>query len=382
MALQNLSSNKRRSFLTMLGVIIGVGAVITLVSLGKGATNQITESISAMGSNLVIVAPTRENPEGIDEKIISVIKEASPYIHQVAPVIRGEEKAEVGRNTLDISILGCTPEYTTVRNYPVAYGRFLEEADQSARRRVAVIGSSVAQELFPGMNPLGEEIKVGRVRLEIIGVLAAKGESGFGNADYLIMTPLSTAQQRIFGAKSLSEISIAVQSAEYVDYTCAQINRALLDEFADEDEYRLSNMSELLDSSKEMTGTMTMLLAGIAGISLLVGGIGIMNIMLVSVTERIREIGIRKAIGAQPEEIMLLFLLEAVILSLLGGVIGILTGAGFAIFLGKLLGWTITVSFEAVAVAFTFSLLVGLFFGVFPAYKAGRLNPIEALRHE
>ena len=247
---------------------------------------------------------------------------------------------------------------------------------------MAVIGSYLANELFPGMNPIGEELKVGGVRLEVIGVLTEKGQSGFGNGDNLVLMPLSTAQDRIFGSNNLSEISIQVKSAEYVDYTFNQVKQALLTELQDEEKFNIFNMAEVLSTAQNMTGIMTMLLAGIAAVSLLVGGIGIMNIMLVSVTERIREIGIRKAIGAQPEEILVLFLIEAITLSIIGGIIGILAGAGLAILIGKLIGWTIAVSMTAVLVAFCFSALVGLFFGVYPAYKASGLNPIEALRHE
>ncbi len=382
MAVKNLRSNKMRSFLTMLGIIIGVGAVITMVSLGEGAKNQITQQISAIGSNLIIVSPGRNSIDSINNSIVSLVKESSDYIQMIAPAARSMKLAETRRQSLKTSVIGCTPEYATIRNYQVEYGGFLNAADCSARRRVAVIGPYVAGELFHGMNPIGEEIKVGGVRLEVIGVLKGKGENGFGSGDNSILLPLYTAQERIFGNKNLSEINIQVQNEAYVDYTYERINLALLEEFEDEDQFNISNMADLLSTAQEMTKIMTMLLAGIAAVSLLVGGIGIMNIMLVSVTERIKEIGIRKAIGAQPEEILVLFLIEAVALSLFGGAIGIVWGGGMAILIGKAIGWTISVSGPAVAVAFLFSMFVGLLFGVYPAYKASGLNPIEALRHE
>ncbi len=382
MAMKNLRSNKVRSFLTMLGIIIGVGAVITMVSLGEGAKNQITQKIAEMGSNLIVVSPGRNSADSINNNTIDLIRESSEYLETIAPAARGERLAEAGGQAMSTAVIGCTPEYASLRNYKVAYGQFFDDEEVTARHRVAVIGSYVASELFPGINPIGSELKVGGVRVEIIGVLAEKGQSGFGNADNMVFMPLTTAQDRLFGNRNLSEISIQVADAAYVETACEQVEQALLKELEDADKFNVNNMAEVLSAAEDMTGIMTMLLAGIAGVSLLVGGIGIMNIMLVSVTERIREIGIRKAIGAQPEEILILFLIEAVTLSLAGGLVGILWGGALALVLGKLIGWAITVSLSAVLVAFVFSVLVGLFFGVYPAYKASNLNPIEALRHE
>jgi putative ABC transport system permease protein len=382
MALKNLRSNKARSCLTMLGIIIGVGAVITMVSLGDGAKRQITDRITAMGSNLLTVSPGKAGVGFITNNTVNLLKDSSDYIKTMAPAVRGGKLAESGTGSLDSTVVGCTPAYAAVRNYQTAYGRFLNTEDNSAGARVAVIGSYVAGELFPDVNPIGEEIKVAGVRLEIVGVLISKGQSGFGNADNQVLIPLSTAQERIFGNNNLSEINIQVSGPEYVDYTYNQVQQVLLDDLKDKDKFNVNNMAEVLSTAQDMTRIMTLLLAGIAAVSLVVGGIGIMNIMLVSVTERIREIGIRKAIGAQPGEILFLFLMEAIALSLLGGLIGILWGGGLGLLIGKLIGWKISVSITAVIVAFCFSLMVGLFFGVYPAYKASGLNPIEALRHE
>lgn len=382
MALKNLSNNKARSFLTMLGIIIGVGAVITMVSLGDGAKGEITQTISEMGSNLIIVSPGKKSGQRFNNQTVDLLEESLNNIQTVAAAARSSRLVEAGGNNAETVIVGITPEYGIVRNYQVAYGSFLNESDISGRKKVAVIGSSVAEELFPGRNPIGEELRLGNVRLEIIGVLQTKGQAGFGSGDDLIFLPLTTAQERIFGHKRLSEINLQVADATLVNEAYRQAQAILMAEYQDEDKFSVSNMAEMLTAVEEMTGTMTMLLAGIAGISLLVGGIGIMNIMLVSVTERIREIGIRKAIGARSQEILMLFLIEAVTLSLLGGVIGIGWGGGLAILLGKFLGWQIQISGNAVITAFGFSFLVGLFFGVYPAYKASGLHPIEALRHE
>lgn len=382
MALKNLRSNRVRSFLTMLGIIIGVGAVIAMVSLGDGAKQQITDKISEIGSNLITVAPGRSAGRQFNNHLVELLEDELDYVSGIAPAVRGSKTAEAKGNSTDTTILGVTPDYGTVRNYRVAYGSFVRDSDVGSRRKVAVIGSYLAEELFPGINPVGEEIRVGGVRLEIIGVLESKGQSGFGNGDNLVFVPLTTAQERIFGNNRLSEINIQAADASYVNVVAAQVEEKMMDEFEDEDKFTVNNMAEMLSTAEDMTGIMTLLLAGIAGISLLVGGIGIMNIMLVSVTERIREIGIRKAIGAQSEEILLLFLIEAVTLSLAGGLVGIITGGGLAVIVGKFIGWSVQVSMAAVTIAFFFSLAVGLFFGVYPAYKASNLNPIEALRNE
>ncbi|HOP74401.1 MAG TPA: ABC transporter permease [Bacillota bacterium] len=382
MALKNLRSNRVRSFLTMLGIIIGVGAVIAMVSLGDGAKRQITDKISEIGSNLITVSPGRNAGRQFNNHLVELLEDELDYVSGIAPAVRGNKTAEAKGNSTDTTVLGITPDYGTIRNYKVAYGSFVRDSDVNSRRKVAVIGSYLAEELFPGTNPVGEEIRVGGVRLEVIGVLESKGQSGFGNGDNLVFVPLTTAQERIFGNNRLTEISIQASDASYVNAVAAQVEEKMMAEFEDEDKFNVNNMAEMLSTAEDMTGIMTLLLAGIAGISLLVGGIGIMNIMLVSVTERIREIGIRKAIGAQSREILLLFLIEAITLSLLGGLVGILSGGGLAVVVGKLIGWNVQVSTGAVLIAFFFSLAVGLFFGVYPAYKASNLNPIEALRNE
>lgn len=394
MAVKNLRSNTVRSILTMLGVIIGVTAVIIMVSLGEGAKSQITQQITAQGSNLLIVSPGRGNRQGggfgssdsLTNKILPVIQNSSPYIEAIAPEARGGGGGglvKAGTNSYQTSVIGCTSTYFSVRNYQVETGVPFTDADVQGRRRVAILGSYVAEQLFPGVNPVGQEIKIGNLRVTVLGVLKSKGQSGFMNSDDLILMPLSTVQQRLRGNKNLNTIYIQIKSDQLMDQANQQISATLLDYFeGDDTKFNIMNQADMLSMVQNATQTFTLLLAGIAAVSLLVGGIGIMNIMLVSVTERIKEIGIRKAIGAQKEEILVLFLIEAVVLSVLGGVIGILLGWFFGSVIAGMIGWTAVITPSSVLVSFLFSVFIGLFFGVYPAYKAAGLHPIDALRYE
>ncbi len=390
MAAKNLKNNKVRSLLTMLGVIIGVAAVIVMVSLGEGAKKQITDSISAMGSNLLIVNAGRGGMRGgghatsepLTNKIIEVITKGSSHIERIAPRLQKSKLVKYGEISLRTRIVGCTTSFPAVRNYQIAQGDFFSEADLSGRRRVAVIGAYIAEELYSGANPVGLELKIGKMRLKVIGVLAEKGQSNFGNSDDLVLIPLTTAQRRLFGTTTLSDISVQVSRAEAMEQVNRELEEALLAELQDETKFRVRNQAELLSTVEGTTQTFTFLLAGIAAVSLLVGGIGIMNIMLVSVTERIREIGIRKAIGAGQEEILGLFLLEAIMLSLAGGIIGVILGCLVAKLVASFSGLMTVLTMPSIVLSFLFSVMIGLFFGVYPAYKAAGLDPIEALRHE
>ncbi len=390
MAVKNLSANKIRSFLTMLGVIIGVAAVIDMVALGQGAQEKITSNITAMGSNLIMVFPGMGGRRGgsfgggkpLTNDILSTIEDSSFHIATIAPEARSTMTLRVGANSMDTTVTGCTIPYFKMRNYQISEGRIFDDSEVSRRRRVAVIGSYVAEQLFPGSDPLGQDINVGVVRFQIIGVLKEKGQSGFSNSDNLVMVPITTAQQRIFGNQNLGTIYIQADDATNVDAVYNDVSAALLKKLKDTDKFNVRNQAEILSTVQETSKTFTLLLAGIAAVSLLVGGIGIMNIMLVSVTERIKEIGIRKAIGAQKNEILGLFLIEAVSLSLTGGFIGISLGWVCALVISKFSGWPAIVSLPSILISFGFSILVGLFFGGYPAYKAAGLNPIEALRHE
>ncbi|TCL68581.1 putative ABC transport system permease protein [Hydrogenispora ethanolica] len=390
MAVKNLTANKIRSLLTMLGVIIGVAAVIDMVALGEGAKQQVTKNITAMGSNLVMVFPGMGTRRGgsfgggqpLTNAILPVIEKAAPEIAAIAPEARSSMTIGTGVESMTSSVIGCTIPYFSLRNYQLAEGRLFSESEVNGRRRVAVIGSYVASELFGGYEPLGQDIKVGVSRFQIIGVLKEKGQSGFNNSDDLVLIPLSTAQQRVFGNQNVDTIYIQADSADHVDSVYNQVYAVLLQKFKDESKFNVRNQAEILSTVQQTTQTFTLLLAGIAAVSLLVGGIGIMNIMLVSVTERIKEIGIRKALGAQKSEILGLFLIEAVGLSLAGGLIGISLGWILASAISRFSGWTTVVSPASIVVSFGFSILVGLFFGGYPAYKAAGMNPIEALRHE
>ena len=392
MAAKNLRNNLVRSFLTMLGVIIGVSAVIVMVSLGEGAKQQVTNSITAMGSNLISVFPGRGDAGGgfgagvtLTNSLLPIIQKSSPYIKDIAPEARNHFLVKAGSISMDTTVTGCTAPYLPVRNYQVAEGRFFSDEEVQVKKRVAVIGTYTAQQLFPDQDPIGQEVKIGQIRLKVIGLLAEKGQSGFGNNDDIIMVPLSTFQQRLANKRiknRLNSIYIQAQDEQSVDPLYNQVYDVLLKEFKDEAKFNLRNQAEILNTVQQTTQSFTLLLAGIAAVSLLVGGIGIMNIMLVSVTERIREIGIRKAIGAQKEEILILFLIEAIFLSVAGGIIGIILGGSISMLMANLMGWNTSITLSSVVISFVFSIFTGLFFGVYPAYKAAGLNPIEALRHE
>jgi putative ABC transport system permease protein len=391
MATKNLRSNYVRSILTMLGVIIGVTAVIIMVGLGQGTQEQITKNLTAMGSNLLIVTPAMGNRSrggsfgsgtSLTNDLVPFIQKCSPDIAGVAPEARAHAIVKVPGNSYSTSIIGCTPDYLIIRNYQLSSGTFFTENDLKSRRRMAVLGSYVAEQLFPGANPVGQEVKIGNLRVRIIGVLQTKGQSGYGNNDDLIMLPLYTVQQRINGNKNLNSIYIQVKTANAMDTVQNQINDTLFQKIKDDTKYNIRNQAEILSTVQQSAQTFTMLLAGIAAVSLLVGGIGIMNIMLVSVTERIKEIGTRKAIGAQKEEILQLFLIEAILLSFVGGLIGIGLGWFGAALMSKFMEMNVLITLPSILVSFGFSILTGLFFGVYPAYKAAGLNPIEALRYE
>ena len=391
MALKNLQSNIVRSTLTMLGVIIGVMAVIVMVSLGEGAKKQVTENITAMGSNLLIIFPGRGLNQGgsfgagtaLNNDILPSLQNCSTYITAISPEARGRALVTAGPNSYQTSIVGSLTTYLKARNYQIGSGVFFSDEDIRARRKVAVLGSYVADQIFPNADPVGQEIKIGALRVKVIGVLQTKGQSGFGNNDDLVLMPLTTVESRVNGNKNLSSIYIQVQDDKAMDLVNTQLVNTLNIYFkGDDTKYNVRNQAEILQSMQQATQTFTFLLAGVAAVSLLVGGIGIMNIMLVSVTERIKEIGIRKAIGAPKEEILALFLIEAITLSVAGGLIGILLGWVLSNVVSSVSGWSTVITFSSILVSFIFSILTGLFFGVYPAYKASGLHPIDALRYE
>jgi len=395
-ALDGLAANKMRSGLTMLGVIIGVGSVIALMSIGEGAQASITSQINDIGSNLIFVrgSLTHDDAEAIADF------DNVPDAVTVAPVFSQNTQVIFGNENINVSVSGVTPEYQdALSGVEVASGRFVEGKDVDGRSNVAVLGYQAAQDLFGGFDPVGQKIKVtipggagGRVSLTVVGVLAEQSSSGMSDPNDEVLVPISTAQTRIFnGRNSLGEpivstINVVAAAEDRADATVDEITTLLrsrhkLDPDEDED-FAVMSQSDLLDMTTQITDIMTTFLGAIAGISLLVGGIGIMNIMLVSVTERTREIGLRKAVGARRADILTQFLLEAVVLSVLGGLIGVLVGVGLAKVVDMTGVMESLVTFDSIALAVGFSLAIGLFFGIYPANQAARLNPIEALRYE
>jgi putative ABC transport system permease protein len=382
MAIASILSNKMRSFLTMLGVIIGVSAVITLVSLGEGSTRSVTEHIQSMGSNLLTVNITgRGTSTSLTYNETRELRDL-PGVLYVAPSLASQATVKYGSISSDnASLESTTPEYQYVQNYRVSSGRFLLENDITQRQRTAVIGKEIVDELFPFHNPVGERIKINGQTFTVIGVLEEKGTSAMGSGDNKVIIPITTGQ-RLAGNTGIRTVYIQAASPEQVDTAELYLNNYLIKKFKSEDGYRIFNQSEMLSTISEVTGILTATLAGIAGISLLVGGIGIMNIMLVSVTERTREIGIRKALGAKHANILVQFLIEAVVISGLGGIIGIIFGISGSMVISNLAGFNTVISVNVILLASMFSILVGVIFGIYPANKAALLNPIDALRYE
>ena len=395
-AFQSIRANKLRAGLTMLGIIIGVGAVITMVALGSGAQKAIEDRISALGANILTVFPGQGFRGGIafnDRTAITTddyeaLRRDAKLLKAVVPELQGSQQVQFGGQNINTTVLGTTAQYVPMHNYTMPYGRMFTDGDDQARQRYAVLGASVPEML--GGNPaamIHQTILIRGVPFEIIGVLSSKGSSGsFSNPDEQILIPIQTAQFRIYGTKRIRSLSVQVADGVPVEQGMVDLERVLRKEHkirpgADND-FQVRNQQDFLATQQQATQVFTSLLASIAAVSLIVGGIGIMNIMLVSVTERTREIGVRKALGATRLNIMLQFLIEALVLCLTGGVIGIVLGTGAAILLSKLAHWNVLVSPTSIVIAFAFSAMIGLFFGIWPARRAASLDPIIALRYE
>ncbi|MEK7667207.1 MAG: ABC transporter permease [Gemmatimonadota bacterium] len=395
-ALAAIRANKLRSFLTMLGIIIGVGAVITMVALGAGAQKAVQDNIQALGSNLLTVMPGQAFMRGVasDQRVSLTIDDADSIrakarrIVAVVPELSRNLQVKYANKNSNISITGTVPDYFPVRNYTVTAGRAFTAGDNEARRRVAVIGAGVP-ELFGvnGVAMIGQEIQVRGIVFTVVGLLAAKGGQGsWMNPDEQIFIPLLTARYRVHGTDRVRSINIKVADAKDMNVAMIEIERVLRRTHnirpGAENNFMIRNQADILETVQQTTQTFTMLLAGIAAVSLLVGGIGIMNIMLVSVTERTREIGVRKALGATRGAILFQFLVEALVLCLVGGTLGVAIGGGGAILLAKIFHWNTLVSPSSVMLALFFSFAVGLFFGLWPARRAAAMDPIVALRYE
>lgn len=382
-------SNKLRSILTMLGVIIGVGAVIAMVSLGEGANQQVTSRIASLGSDLLLIQPGRGGSGGArgSAQLLTIehaeaITQKTSAIEAVAPQVSRNASVRYEGVGLEFSVVGTTSSYLVVRNLDLLWGRFFSPEDSSGLRRVAVLGMEAAREIFSGAYPIGQSIRINDRTFEVIGVLEEKGEGAMMSPDSSIFVPITTAQKRLFGTDFLSLISVKGLSGDLISQAEEEIRFILTDMLGSSDAFIIQNMQEMLAAIEDTTRTFTMLLAGIASISLLVGGIGIMNIMLVSVTERTREIGIRKAIGATRRDILMQFIIEAMVLSGLGGILGISAGIGGAWLFSALMNWVTFISPLSIIIGFGFSVAVGLFFGIWPASSAASLDPITALRYE
>lgn len=405
LALRALSVNKLRSALTMLGIIIGVGAVITLLSVGEGVQNLVRSQLQSIGTNLLFVVPgnlgtNARAAAGLTLQDAEAIADPfnAPDVVAVAPEVLSNADVSRGKTTLRIAVSGVTPDYASVRNRTVELGSFIADGDVDARSRVAVVGSRVAERLFDeaGVYPVGASIKINNIPFKVIGVLEEKGGTGGpgGNQDEVVMVPISTAHERLFprfhnrrGEATLTVVYAQVASEDRMGQASQEISDLLRQRHAiryqDEDDFTVINQQDLLSIFGQITGVLTIFLGAIAGISLLVGGIGIMNIMLVSVTERTREIGLRKAVGAKRRDILVQFLIESVILALIGGLLGIVLGTSGAIAISRLQNDLVAVvTVQSVLLATGFSAAVGLFFGIYPATRASRLNPIDALRYE
>jgi putative ABC transport system permease protein len=399
-ALRALTRNKMRSFLTALGIIIGVGAVIAMVSIGEGAKKGIEDRFNSMGTNLLFVMPGSKNFRGLHtgfggfQSLIpddaQAIESQCDAVKGTSPSVSTRVQVVYGNKNWNTSIQGTGALYPEIRNWPLDEGNYFDENMVKGGAKVCVLGSEVVKSLFEGEDPIGKVIRIKKIPFKVLGVLTSKGESGgWFNRDDMIAAPYTSVMKRLMGVDYLSSIDIQAVSADRTAEAETQIEDLLrvrhkIAPGADDD-FQVRNMAEIAEGAAQSTQIMTILLGSIASISLLVGGIGIMNIMLVSVTERIREIGIRMAIGAREQDILLQFLTEAVVLSVMGGVLGILFGIGAS----KLLKyisifsqWKTVVSPGAVLLAFLFSASVGIFFGFYPARKASRLDPIEALRYE
>jgi putative ABC transport system permease protein len=393
-AFRSITANKLRSGLTILGIVIGITAVIAMLSIGEGAKRQLVQSIESLGSNMLTVFPGiiqpgrgivsagRGTAQSLKMKDVEVIKKIEG-VKAVSPEIsrRFQIVSSSGKNTNSL-VLGVTPDYLTVRNAKIQSGKFFKENDLN---RVAVLGPTVAEDLFGSEDPIGKTVRINKVNFKVIGVLEPKGSTGFINPDEVILVPLLVMQKILTGSEYLSQIAVQAESSDLIESLKEEITQVLLKEHKvspDNPDFSVIASQEFLNAFNSLINTMTIFLASIAAISLVVGGIGIMNMMLTSVTERTKEIGLRKAIGAKKKEILMQFLIESVILTLIGGIFGIILGSLISIGVSKFANITSQVSLYSIFLSLTFSSLVGIIFGYWPAKKAAELDPIVALRYE
>ena len=396
-ALDGLRANKLRAMLTMLGIIIGVGAVIAMVSIGMGVRDKVERSIAGLGSNLLVITPGASTAGGprqaagsgltLNAKDAEAIAREISGVNLVAPAVSRQYQVVFGNQNWTTSVQGTTPEMLGVRSFTIQEGAFFTNQDIETRARVVVLGKTVVDNLFGGISPIGQTIRINKSPFRVVGVLEGKGQSaGGGDQDDTVMIPLTTAQERLMGITYVQNINVQATGTDVINQAQEDITALLRSRHklavTAPDDFTVRNMVAVMATADATTGMITLLLGIVAGLSLLVGGIGIMNIMLVSVTERTREIGIRKALGARHYNILLQFLIEAVVISVAGGLLGIALGIGSAYVISLLAGWKTIISSLAIVAAFGFSVMIGLFFGIYPARKAALLDPIDALRYE
>ena len=399
MAITALWANKMRSMLTMLGIIIGVAAVIGMVSIGMGVSKQVQDSIASLGSNMLIVnASATKNAAGVRQAAGSnirlkledaqAIKKKIADAEYVSPTVQKNYQIVNGNQNWNTQVTGVTTDYMSIRSLSIANGTFITQKDIDSNNRVAVIGTTVAENLFgENVNPVGKNIRINNDPYKVVGLLESKGQSSMGqDQDDVVIVPITTATNRLMAVNYIQSISVQVVSADKMDKVQAEIEMLMRQRHKivgdKEDDFTVRNLTSIMETMTSTTTMLTLLLASVAGISLLVGGIGIMNIMMVSVTERTKEIGIRKALGATYSNIMLQFLIEAVFVGIVGGLIGIGLGCAMAEAISKFGGFTTVITATPILVAFFFSVGISLFFGIYPARKAAKLDPIEALRYE
>ncbi|MBQ4114973.1 ABC transporter permease [bacterium] len=398
-ALNSLRVNKMRSALTSLGIIIGVAAVIIMLAIGSGANKQVQANMESMGSNLLTIRSATARTGGVSMgmgskptlsvKDADAIKKTARGVEAVAPVMSSAKQVMYGNQNWSTTVYGITAPYLYVKNYEMDLGRPINRDDDNNASKVCLIGKTIERELFGDVNPIDKTIRVGNVPFRVIGTLKAKGQMGPMDQDDLVFIPLTTAQRKVFGTDfpgAVNQIIVKASSLEDTNTAQSDINDILRRRHnlgkTQENDFEIRNSAEFQEKMKSTVQTFAILLASIASVSLIVGGIGIMNIMLVSVTERTKEIGIRMAIGARAMDIRMQFLIEALVLSLLGGLIGVIAGIGIALFVGVVFSTNIVISLAPILLSFGFSGLVGIGFGYYPAYKASLLNPIDALRYE
>jgi putative ABC transport system permease protein len=402
-ALKALAANALRSVLTMLGIIIGVAAVITMIAVGRGATERVQDQMKGLGSNIMLVLPGGVSQAGVrlgaqtrqrltEEDALAIAYEI-PEVQVAAPTSRTSGQAVFGNTNWGTSIFGVTNDYLEARDWGLQSGRLFDGAEMSGSAKVAWVGATVARELFGDQDPVDQTVRVRGIPMKVLGVLAVKGQNSMGqDQDDVLMVPISTLRNRLWGGdassklKRVGAVSVKVREGQNMKAVEESIKDLLRQRFkvqpGGDDPFQIRNLTEILQAQEESSRVMTLLLAAVAGISLLIGGIGIMNIMLVSVTERTREIGLRMAVGARGKDILAQFLIEATTLSLIGGALGVLLGAGATLAVGHFAGWKVAMTVDAVVLAVGFSALVGVFFGYYPARRAAQLLPIAALRYE